>query len=110
MADTDRRMELEMRAIRPIVLCDQVLDEHLVTHTRQASLGAVDMLATRKLRQNLLAVFGNLPQEGSVPGRGDIHLIAPRFFHKIEASADISGGCHGLDADRRCDCRFLGKL
>ena len=46
MADTDRRMKLEVRAIRPIVLCNQVPDEQLVTHTRQTALFAVDMLAT----------------------------------------------------------------
>ena len=108
MADTDRRMELEVNAIRSIVLCNQVLDEHLVTQARQTALFAVDMIA--KLRQNLLAHFGNLPHDGSVLGRGDPHFIALRRGQKIEASAKISVGSHGLDKDRRFEFRFLEKL
>ena len=108
MADTDRCMELEVNAITSIVLCDQVLDEHLVAQARQTTLFAVDMLT--KLRQNILAHFGNLPHNASVLGRGDPHLIALRQGQKIGASAEISAGCHGLDADRRFECRFLGKL
>jgi hypothetical protein len=81
---------------------------NFVTHTRQTALLAVDMLA--KLRQNLLAHFGNLPHDGSVLGRGNPHLIALRLGQKIEASAEISAGCHGVDADRRFECSFLGKL
>ena len=82
---------------------------NFVTHTRQTALLAVDMLA--KLRQNLLEHFGNLQHDGSVLGLGDPHLIALRLGQKpeIEASAEISTSCHGLDADRRFECLFLGK-
>ena len=35
-----------MRAIRPIMLYDQVPEKHLVAHARQIALCAVDMLTT----------------------------------------------------------------
>ena len=110
MANTKWRMELKMGAIRPIVLDDQVPDEHLVAHAREVALCAVDGRTIYKLGQHLHAQFGNLPHDGSVLDRGDIHLVAPRSVDKIEASADISGGCHRLDADRLSECSFLGKL
>jgi hypothetical protein len=99
-----------MLAPRPIVFCYQAFDEYLGTHARKTALSAVDFLATRKFRQHLLAHFGYLAQDSSALGRRDIHLIAPRFVHNIKASTDISAGCHGLDADRRCHSCFLGKL
>ena len=79
--------------------------QHLVTQAHWTALFAVDML-----QQIIIAHFGNLPHNGTVLGRGDPHLIALRQGQKIEASAVISAGCHGMDADRRFECRFLGKL
>ena len=65
-------------------------------------------LAIRKFLVDELGKLENRRKGGL--DRGDIHLVAPRFVDKIEASADISGGCHRLDADRLSECSFLGKL